>query len=119
MGNVNLQLPPGPISNSFALNLYVNIIDNDGGITVYDIPTPVYVYPDTTLIEEMNEILNLNSNSTLYSKLLGGNIQSCAQHIVSYAITINSYAASFLTGSATTPSSSGSPVCFMRCSCLY
>ena len=90
------KLFAGCIYNSFQMNLYVQVYDNDGAFTIYYLPQNVVVLPDETDLElklvetniELNEgpymesikeiqcissLLNIQSLSDQFGLILSGN----------------------------------------------
>jgi hypothetical protein len=67
----DVKLFAGAIYNSNQINLYVQVYDNDGAFTIYEIPQSINVYPhEINLISLMNDLTTENpsfeSNKILY-----------------------------------------------------
>lgn len=62
-GNVTVQLPQGAKKDSFRLYFFVQVIDDLGAITVYNLSTPCVVEPNSTLADSLtSDILSTNSS---------------------------------------------------------
>lgn len=59
----------GPSWNSYKINIYVQVYDNNGAFTVYDILTPVQVVPDLTNLETTMEKL-ISSDPTFSTNII-------------------------------------------------
>lgn len=55
--NFTTSLFAGPSYDSYLVNIYVQVYDNDGAFTIYDITTPVKVIPDLTKINTIMDKL--------------------------------------------------------------
>jgi hypothetical protein len=57
----NVNIFAGAIYNSNQMNLYVQVSDNDGAFTIYEIPETITVYPHkTNLTSIMHDLLTEN-----------------------------------------------------------
>jgi hypothetical protein len=55
------KLFAGAIYNSNQMNLYVQVFDNDGAFTIYEMPQPIAIYHDeTNLTSLMNDLITEN-----------------------------------------------------------
>ena len=55
------KLFAGAIYNSNQMNLYVQVYDNDGAFTIYEMPQPIAIYPnETNLTSLMNDLITEN-----------------------------------------------------------
>lgn len=89
------NLPIGPSTDSYRLYLYVNIMDNDNGVTTYNITTPIQVQPDTsTLSNIMQELSNPTSTGTITNILASGNSQVATTVLLSVSSLLNSASSS-------------------------
>ncbi len=75
-----VKLFAGAVYNSNQLNLYVQVYDNDGAFTIYEIPQSIIVYPhETNLTTLMNDLITenplLDSNVILYEGSFKESIQ--------------------------------------------
>lgn len=67
-GEIYVQLPQGAQSDSNKLYLYVNIIDNSGGIRVFYLDTALVVTQNKNSATSIpNEVLNAGSSTDLSS----------------------------------------------------
>ena len=65
-GELYVQLPQGASSDSNKLHLYVNIIDNLGGVRVFNLATPVVVTQNKDSVTSIaKEVLNYNPSTDL------------------------------------------------------
>jgi hypothetical protein len=89
------NLPIGPSTDSYRLYLYVNIIDNDNGVTTYNISTPIQVQPDTSTITNLiQELSNPSSTGTISNILASGNSQVATTVLLSVSSLLNSASSS-------------------------
>ena len=75
-----LRLFVGAIYNSYQVNVYVQIYDNDGAFTVFNIPESLMIYPNETNLEIiMNNLISedpsLQTNIILNEGSLVASIQ--------------------------------------------
>ena len=89
-GNVYIQLPIGPESDNFNISLSVRIIDDYDGVTVYKIPKKVTVTPNYGKMNKViDQLLSNDEKSNFITELKGGNLQRCAQNIISFTSSLN------------------------------
>ena len=71
-----VKLFAGAIYNSHQMYFYVQVYDNDGAFTIYEIPQLITVYPhETNLTSLMSDLITENLNIfTSASFLLAGNV---------------------------------------------
>jgi hypothetical protein len=90
-GELSIQLPQGPQSDSFRLYLFVNIIDDSLGVAVYNISTPVQVMPNQNLTSSLiNDVLANNPSSPILRNLQSGNLNVMAKTVIGVASLFNS-----------------------------
>ena len=85
------NLPQGPEYNNYTMLMYVKIIDDMGGVTIYNILDSITVKPnnsDTAAI--FNDILISNPKSSSVKKLFSGDLKKSSQTILSLTSWINS-----------------------------
>ena len=75
-----LRLFVGAIDNSYQVNFYVQIYDNDGAFTVFNIPESLMIYPNETNLETiMNGLItedpSLQTNAILNEGSFAASIQ--------------------------------------------
>lgn len=92
-GNVFVQLPQGPDYDANKIYLYVNIIDNTFGTTVYNLSSPVVVDPDFGLANKLAASLSPNATFDPDSQFLqlmnSGNLNSVAKSVISLSSVFN------------------------------
>lgn len=89
-GTMSNTLPNGSPSDSNRLYLYVNIIDNDNGVTTYYIPTPVEVDPDMGALNSIiQQLSNPTSTGAINNILASGNSQAATSVLLSVASLLN------------------------------
>jgi hypothetical protein len=87
-GSVSIQLPPGPNYDAFKLKIFVQIYDNLGAISVYNITTCVTVQINASSIESIvNDVLSPVSLVT--TSILSSDLKSSANQILTIASLIN------------------------------
>lgn len=88
---VSIQLPQGPMYDSFRLQISVSIIDDMNAETFYNISSPVYSYPDLqNNINLMNQIANKDPTSSMYKSLQSGSTKTATTGITNMASILNS-----------------------------
>jgi hypothetical protein len=106
-GVITLQLPQGPDTDSFFIYLFVNVIDDTDGTTVYFFPTPVTVKPNDALASSLaNSIASNDANSPLVLELNSGNLNLVSKNVIALATVFNMQSSSNNAGSNATSSSS-------------
>ena len=89
-GILCIQLPPGPECDNYLIYLFVKIIDNANGITVYNITYPVQVMADFDHLNGLlTQVASNDKNSTFYNKLINGNLQESGKGIISLMEVVN------------------------------
>jgi hypothetical protein len=89
-GNLSVQLPQGPISDSYRVFLFVNIIDNQHGLTMFNIPTPVLVLPDDSFISNLTQAITNNDVTNSFVKSLYiSDLYSLGQRVIAISTTVN------------------------------
>jgi len=87
---ISVQLPQGPEYDSYRIYLFVNIIDDSGGITVYKLVNPIYVYPNKEATDQViNEILDNNPRSLIVTNLNSGNLKTVTNFVSVLSTQIN------------------------------
>lgn len=89
-GTSSFQLPSGPESNFYQLNLYVNIIDDSDGITQYNMPSFVIVKPDNDMFNNFTNSLLGSDIESLTKSLIAGNLKSATAFINSFTLMLDS-----------------------------
>jgi hypothetical protein len=89
-GVLSIQLPQGPDTDSYNIYLFVNVIDDSLGTTVYNLPNPVQVKPNENLANELlGDILSNDPRSPFLSNLQSGNLNTIAKTIIGIASVFN------------------------------
>jgi hypothetical protein len=89
-GTKNIQFPQGPDYANNQLNVYVQIVDNDSGVTVNKFAT-VIVTQDTAFYGmTVQNILSSNPSSSIMQTLQGGTTQAVLSIVQSIATQQNS-----------------------------
>jgi hypothetical protein len=91
VGTVNVLLPVGLASDSYHLYLYVQVIDDIGAITVYNIPTPVTVTIDTAYAANLTADLT-SANSSALAMLNNSNPASAVNQALAIASVVDATA---------------------------
>jgi hypothetical protein len=90
-GELSAKFPQGAFYDSDKMKIYVKIVDNDDGVTYYDIPNPITVRAETTNL--MNQLASMlkpdNSKSELKKSLASGLSQSNVQQLLSISSMLN------------------------------
>ena len=90
IGTVTLQLPQGPISDSYKIYLFVNIIDDTYGNTVYNLTYPVSVFPNDLLVVSLSaSISSGDMNNPVFADLNSGNLNLVANNVISLTTAFN------------------------------
>jgi hypothetical protein len=106
---ITLQLPQGPDTNSFSIYLFVNVIDDTYGTTVYFLTTSVTVKPNDALASSLaNSIASNGANSPLVLELNSGNLNLVSKNVIALATVFNMQSSSNTAGSNASSSSSNS-----------
>ena len=89
-GNLNIILPQGPSTDDFKLYLFVNIVDDTNGITVYKIPQPVFVLPNNKLVTTLVDAVSQNDQSNNFLvEVNSGNLNLVAQNVIALTSLFN------------------------------
>jgi len=87
---VNIQLPQGPEFDFYKIYLFVNVIDDSFGTTVFTITTPVNVFPDYQLANSLAaSISNNDPNSPILQALNSGNLNIIAKNVIALTTVFN------------------------------
>ena len=87
---ITFQLPQGLNSHSYLIYLFVNIIDDTGGTTVYFLSKPVTVKPNDQLVESLiDSILHNETGTGLLLELNSGNLNLISKNAIALATVFN------------------------------
>jgi len=90
VGKISGKLPAGPIYDNYNIYAYVKIIDNDNGVTIYNLPNPVQVRQNETIIQELlNQLITQDPMSSFNQLLSIGGVEEIAQNVAMLASFIN------------------------------
>ena len=116
-GNLWIQLPQGPDYDGNKLYLFVNIIDDTYGSTVFNIQQPVVVTPNNNLADQLAATITSNDpNSPFLQDINSGNVNLVAKNVIALTSVFNIQALSSSqtqtqsNSSSSTSSSSASPI---------
>lgn len=88
-GNTVLQLNSGPDEDSYKIYLSVNIIDDFGGFTTFNITDPTTVFPNKQLENDLfSQINSNNKSSVIIQQIQSGNIKY-SKNLLSIAKILN------------------------------
>ena len=105
-GNLWIQLPQGPDYDGNKLYLFVNIIDDTYGSTVFNIQQPVVVTPNNNLADQLAATITSNDpNSPFLQDINSGNVNLVAKNVIALTSVFNIQA---LSGSQTQTQSNSS-----------
>lgn len=83
-------MPQGPASDSFNIYLFVNVIDDSSGTTVYTIATPVSVWPNNQLeTTVVTSISTGDTNNPFLQALNSGNLNLVCKNVIALATVFN------------------------------
>ena len=90
-GVITLQLPQGPATDSYFIYLFVNIIDDTQGTTVFQLSTPVTVKPNDQLANSLAESISSNQDagSPLILELNSGNLNLVSKNVIALSTVFN------------------------------
>ena len=90
VGQISLQLPQGPQTDSYKIYLSVNIIDDTYGLTTYSIINPVIVSPNNALIDGlMQSITNNELNNQMMIDMNSNNLNMVAANTIALSTFFN------------------------------
>ena len=87
---MTVQLPQGPDSDLNRIYIFVNVIDDQSGTMIYDIPTPVTVLPDNQLATNLANSISTNDPScSALIALNSGNLNLVAKNVIGLTSVFN------------------------------
>ena len=105
-GDLWIQLPQGPNNDGNRIYLFVNIIDDTYGTSVFNITQPVIVTSNDNLAKQLAASINTNDpNSDFLQDLNSGNVNLVAKNVIALTTVFNMQ--SLTSNESTTPSSVG------------
>ena len=88
-------LPQGPSSDEYKLYLFVNIIDDTNGITVYNIRQPVVVLPNDNLVTSLIDAISSDDQTNQFlMELNSGNLNLVTKNIIALSSVFNTQSSS-------------------------
>ena len=110
-----IQLPQGPSSDFYRIYLFVNIIDDSYGKTVYNIPTSVTVMPNDALANTLiDAISSQNTNSPVYATLNSGDLNLVAKNVIALSTVFNIQSNTMPTSNVTAISAQNNQMATLR-----
>lgn len=101
-GDLWIQLPQGPDSDGNKIYLFVNIIDDTYGVTVYNLTQPVIVTPNNNLASQLAASITTNDpNSPFLQDLNSGNVNLVAKNVIALTSVFNIQSISSTNSSST------------------
>jgi hypothetical protein len=89
-GALNTQLPLGASYDSYQLSIFVQIMDNDNGISYYTISNQLVVQANTSATESIfSAILNTDTSSSVLSTLNSGSPEASISTILTLSSVLN------------------------------
>ena len=89
-GLLSIQLPEGPSSDSYRVYLFVNIVDDTYGTTVYNIPLPMTVFPNNNLADSLAQSISSNDPTCpLLVDLNSGNLNLVSKNVIALTSVFN------------------------------
>ena len=102
-GDLYIQLPQGPDYDSYKLYLFVNIIDDTYGVTVYNIVKPVTVMPNVNLANNLAASIASNDpDSSFLQNINSRNLNLVAKNVIALTSVFNIQSLSTPTATAST-----------------
>ena len=89
-GNLWTKLSQGPPNDGSKIYIFVNIIDNNNGVTIYNISKPIVVTSNTNFLDELAANLASNNPSLpLLQEINSQNLNLIAKNVIAIAGEIN------------------------------
>ncbi len=90
VGNITAKLPAGPVYDNYNVYVYVKIVDNDNGITIYNLANPVQVRQNDTIIQTLLEDLIMEDPMSSLNQVLSiGEVEKVVQNVATLTSFIN------------------------------
>ena len=87
---MTVQLPQGLDSDLNRIYIFVNVIDDQSGTIIYDIPTPVTVLPNNQLATDLANSINTNDPTcSALAALKSGNLNLVAKNVIGLTSVFN------------------------------
>ena len=88
-GTFVTQLPQGSDTNEYKMNIYVQIIDNDNGVTRFNFENQIKSEPNMTQIAGIFDGLAGGADSALIIEMFGGSPQQVTKNVLSLSAALN------------------------------
>ena len=89
-GQLTIQLPQGPASDLNRIYIFVNVIDDTYGTTVFNIPTPITVLPDNQLASNLASSISSNDPTcAVLVALNSGNLNVVVKNVIGLTTVFN------------------------------
>lgn len=89
-GSLNIPLPQGASYDSYNTYIYVNIVDNDNGVTTFRLPSPVQVNPNSQILNTIiQQFLNPSMGGSILNTLYTGNSAQTTQTLLLLSSALN------------------------------
>lgn len=90
VGKITGKLPAGPIYDNYNIYVYVKIVDNDNGVTLYNFANPVQVRQNETVIQALLDQLITADPMSPFNQLLSiGESEEIVQNVAMLTSFIN------------------------------
>jgi hypothetical protein len=91
IGNLTTQLPQGAAYDSNRLYIYVQIIDNENGVTIFNFTNPMFIDPPNSSVyaQNLNDLLSQNQYSSKVINLNTANTIQTIQTLTNAADMLN------------------------------
>ncbi len=87
---MTIQLPLGPEYDSYKIYIFVHVIDDGNGRSIFNITKPVRVYPNKNLTSSIiQDILDLEPSSEFLQELNDKDLQKAAKNIIGLSNSLN------------------------------
>jgi hypothetical protein len=89
-GSLSVQLPEGSATDNYNTYIYVNIVDNDNGVTTYEFALPIQVKPNSDMLADItSQLLDPNGGGSILTSLYSGNSQLATQTLLTISAALN------------------------------
>ena len=89
-GYLSLKLLPGAVYDSYKMRIFIQIYDNDGAFTIYQINNSIIVKPDVSnLATLINQLISMDKNANINAILSQGSTLLTIQQIIGVSALLN------------------------------
>ena len=83
-------MPQGAPDDNYNIYIYVKIIDNENGVTVYHIPSPIQVLPNTQAANlALNLVNSVDPNNQISQEINSKNLNLVSKNVLVLASVLN------------------------------